>query len=69
MVSVEINGNIEEPTTVLRQLDELNSELDEVSKTIAKLYEQGLEADVTVDAENIDKDKEVLSVKITEVKN
>lgn len=68
MVSVEINGQIDDPKRVLRQLDDLSSELDEVSNTIENLYEQGLEADVTVDAKNIEKEKDVLSLKITEVK-
>jgi hypothetical protein len=68
MVSVKINGQIDDPQSVLRQLDELNTELEDVAETIEGLYKQGLEADVTVDAKNIDKEKDVLSVKITEVK-
>jgi hypothetical protein len=42
--------------------------LEDVAKSVKELYEQGLEADVTVDAKNIDKDKDVLSLTITEVK-
>jgi hypothetical protein len=68
MVSVKINGQIDDPQSVLRQLDELNTELEDVAETIEGLYKQGLEADVTVDAKNLDTDKDVLSLKITEVK-